>query len=103
MMYTAGLTVREIAIRTNHHDNMVRLHLAKREQYRPGLRAKHEEALAARGDDIASPPRRSWPNTGGSPPSIIEGNGNWPFGSAPNGPPTTGVNYPLQRSCSWAK
>lgn len=51
MMYAAGLTVREIADRCHHKRNTVHLHLQVREQYQPGLRAKHEAALAARDPD----------------------------------------------------
>lgn len=51
MMYTAGLTVREIADRCNHKRNTVHLHLQVREHYEPGLRTAHEKALAARDPD----------------------------------------------------
>lgn len=51
MMYESGLTVREIADRCQRKRNTVHRHLQAREHYQPGLRARHEAALAARDPD----------------------------------------------------
>ena len=48
-MYAAGLTVREIADLAHHPRATVHRHLQVREQYSPGVRARHEAALAERG------------------------------------------------------
>lgn len=59
MMYTAGLTVKEIANRCHQNKATVALHLRVREKYSPGLRATHEAALAARDPDR---PKTQWRN-----------------------------------------
>ncbi|WP_404289221.1 helicase associated domain-containing protein [Glutamicibacter arilaitensis] len=48
MMYSAGLTVREIIDRCHENVATIHAHLRVREKYSPGLRAKHEAALEAR-------------------------------------------------------
>jgi len=57
MMYTAGLTVKEIADRCHQNPATVGLHLRVREKYSPGFRAKHDAALAARDPDR---PKTQW-------------------------------------------
>lgn len=49
MMFTAGLTAREIADRCKQNIATVHLHLKNREKYDPNFFAKHLEALEARG------------------------------------------------------
>lgn len=49
MMYTAGLTVREICDLCHQVPATVHLHVRVREKYEPGYQAKHEAALNARG------------------------------------------------------
>lgn len=51
MMYAAGLTAREIADRCHQNVATIHVHFQARERYAPGTRAKHEDALAARGAD----------------------------------------------------
>lgn len=55
MMYAAGLTVREISEYCHAKRGSVQRHLQLREQYRPGLKAEHEQALADRAQDWATP------------------------------------------------
>lgn len=57
LMYEAGLTVREISGRCDQKRNTIHLHLQVREQYQPGLRARHEAAFAARDPDS---PTTAW-------------------------------------------
>ncbi len=59
MMYAAGLTVREISTWCHQTYSTVHLHLQVREKYSPGLRARHEAALADRGPSI---PSTKWRN-----------------------------------------
>lgn len=49
MMFTAGLTAREIADRCKQNIATVHLHLKNREKYDPDFFAKHTAALEARG------------------------------------------------------
>ncbi len=49
MMFTAGLTAREIADRCKQNIATVHLHLKNREKYEPDFFAKHTAALEARG------------------------------------------------------
>ncbi|MGP5525167.1 helicase associated domain-containing protein [Glutamicibacter arilaitensis] len=49
MMFTAGLTAREIADRCKQNIATVHLHLKNREKYDPDFYTKHVEALEARG------------------------------------------------------
>ena len=53
-MYAAGLTVREIADRSQPNAATVHLHLRVRETYAPGLHATHAAALAERDPDRPS-------------------------------------------------
>jgi len=76
MMYAAGLTVREIAMRCHQHDNSIRLHLKVREQYWPGLKARHETALAGRGTDI---PTTLWRRRHANVKQFVAENGRLPL------------------------
>lgn len=51
MMYAVGLTVREISDLCHWQCATIHAHFQSRERYKPGTRAKHEAALAARGMD----------------------------------------------------
>lgn len=57
MMYTAGLTVREICDLCHQVPATVHLHVRVREKYEPGYQAKHEAALNERGP---SRPTTQW-------------------------------------------
>ena len=57
MMHAAGLTAREIADRCHQNFATIHAHFQTRERYEPGIRAKHEAALAARG---ANRPTTQW-------------------------------------------
>lgn len=79
LMYSAGLTAREIADLCAHSISTVHFHLRKREQYEPGFQSKHLEALRLRHPDR---PSTQWRNQLNMMKEFTEKNGRLPISKA---------------------
>ena len=79
LMYSAGLTAREIADLCAHNISTVHFHLRRREQYEPGFQSKHFEALKSRHPDR---PTTQWRKQLNLLKEFINENGRLPISKA---------------------